>query len=43
MMLDGLTKNRVKRLTHSEGILCKKSPNLIRGGNFGAKTQESDC
>ena len=40
-MLNCLTKNGVKRLTHSEGILCKKSTNMIRRGNFVAKTQES--
>ena len=37
MMLDGLTKNRVKRLTHSEGILCKKSPNRLEEGILGLK------
>ena len=43
MMLNCLTKNEVKTLTLSEGILFKKSANLIRRRNFGAKSQQSDC
>ena len=41
-MLNLLAKNGVKRFDHSEGILGKKSTNLIGRENFGAKTQESD-